>query len=119
MTNGLVQHITVVQSTSIQWVKANCLPASSVCYSYTTVCPPVRGYNPRVLANRLSHGQADKPWNNYFIPPLSVKTLLSMKYFKILKFAISGKGVLTLVISVARKCVVKYNSHIESHLKQA
>ena len=30
--------------------------------SYTTVCPPVRGDNPRALASGLSPVQADKPW---------------------------------------------------------
>ena len=41
------------------------------CYSYTTVCPPVRGDNPLDLASGLSPVQADKPWYNYFIPPSS------------------------------------------------
>ena len=40
--------------------------------SQTTVCPTVRGDNPRALASGLSPVQVDKPWNNYFIPPLSV-----------------------------------------------
>ena len=38
-------------------------------YTYTMVCPPVRGDNPRALASGLSPVQADKPWYNYFIPP--------------------------------------------------
>ena len=40
--------------------------------SYITVCPPVRGDNPRALASGLSPVHADKPWYNYFIPPSSV-----------------------------------------------
>ena len=54
------------------------------------VCPPLGGDNSRVLAIGLSRVQADKTGYNYFIPPSSVLTLLSMKYF-VLKFAISGK----------------------------
>ena len=37
--------------------------------SYTAVCPPVRGDNPRALASGLAPVQADKPFYNYFIPP--------------------------------------------------
>ena len=33
--------------------------------SYTMVCPPVRGDNPRALARGLSPVQADKPLYNY------------------------------------------------------
>ena len=58
---------------------------------YTTVCPPVRGDNPRALASGLSPVPADKLWYRYFMSPSSVQTLLSMKYF-LLKFAISGKA---------------------------
>ena len=36
------------------------------------------------------HVQADSPWYNFFIPPSSVLTLISVKYI-VLKFAISGK----------------------------
>ena len=61
------------------------------CTSYTMVCLPVRGDNPQALANGLSPIHVDTPWYNYFIPPLSVQTLFSMKYF-VLKFAISGNG---------------------------
>ena len=39
---------------------------SSICNSYTTGCPPVRGDNPPALA---LGGQL---WYNYFIPPTSV-----------------------------------------------
>ena len=53
--------------------------------SYTIVCPPVRGDNPRALASGLASGlspvQADKLRYYYFIPPLLVLTLLSAKYF--------------------------------------
>ena len=38
----------------------------------------------------LSPIQVDKQWFNYFISPLSVYTLLSMKYF-VLRFAVSSK----------------------------
>ena len=47
--------------------------------------------NPQALASEVSPIQVDKPWYHYFIPPSSVQTLLSMKYF-VLKFAIPGKG---------------------------
>ena len=40
--------------------------------SYTMVCPPVRGDNPRASASGLSPAQADKLWYNYLLPPLSV-----------------------------------------------
>lgn len=40
----------------------------------------------------------DKPWYNCLIPPSSVLTFLSKKYF-LLKFAISGKGGRTSFIS--------------------
>ena len=47
-----------------------------VCHGFLiqkiTICPPVRGNNPRNLASKLSSAQADKPWYSYFIPPLSV-----------------------------------------------
>ena len=39
----------------------------SACNSYTMVCSPVRGVNPRALASGLSPVQADKLWYNYFI----------------------------------------------------
>ena len=39
---------------------------SSKCNSYTMVCPPVRGYNPRALASGLSPVQMDNHWYNYF-----------------------------------------------------
>ena len=32
----------------------------SSCYSYTVVCPPVRGDNPRALASGLSYVHAGK-----------------------------------------------------------
>ena len=59
--------------------------------SYTTVCPPEGGDNPRALASVLPPIQDDKPRYNYFIPPSSAQTLLSMKYF-VVKFVISGMG---------------------------
>ena len=43
-----------------------------ISYSYTMVCPPVRGDNPRALASGLSPIQADTPWFNYFKLPSSV-----------------------------------------------
>ena len=43
--------------------------------------------------------QADKPWYNYFIPPSTVHTLLSMKYF-VLNFAIAGKGSIFSITSL-------------------
>ena len=46
------------------------------------VCPPVQGDNPRVLASGLFPVQADKQLYNYFLPPLPVLALLSMKYRK-------------------------------------
>ena len=55
------------------------------------VCPPVQGDNPRALENGLSPIQADNLWYIYFIPPSSLRTLLSMKYF-LQKFAIADKG---------------------------
>lgn len=39
--------------------------------SYTMVCPPESGDNPRALACELSPGQADKQRYNYFISPSS------------------------------------------------
>ena len=33
---------------------------SRLCNSYTIACPPVRGDNPRALANGLSYVQVDK-----------------------------------------------------------
>ena len=56
----------------------------------TTVCLPVPGDYPGALASGLPPVQVDKPWYNFFIPPSSVSTLLSIKYF-VHKFAISGK----------------------------
>ena len=43
-----------------------------MCNSYTTVCPPVLGDNPRALGSGLSLVQVEKPWKSYFIPPSSV-----------------------------------------------
>ena len=37
--------------------------------SYTKVCLSVRGDKPQALTSGLSPIQADKPWNNYLIPP--------------------------------------------------
>ena len=39
----------------------------SICNSYTTVRPPVRGDNPRALESGLSPVQADKPWYNFLL----------------------------------------------------
>ena len=61
-----------------------------LCNSYTTVCPPVRGDNPRASASGLSPVQVDKPWYIYFKSSSSVWTLLSMKNI-VFKLAISGK----------------------------
>ena len=52
-----------------------------LCNSYTMVCPPVRGDNPRALASALSPVHADKPWYNYFIRSLSMQTLPTAIYF--------------------------------------
>ena len=46
--------------------------------------------NPQALASIISHTGSYKAWCNYFIPPSSLKTVLSMKYF-VLKLAFSGK----------------------------
>ena len=59
--------------------------------SYTIVCPPVRGDNPRALASGFSPVQADKLCYNYCIPPLIVQNLLSAKYF-VLKLVFSSNG---------------------------
>ena len=48
--------------------------------SYRTVCLRDRS-NPRALASGLSHVHVDKPWHNYFIPPISVSTLHSRSHF--------------------------------------
>ena len=74
--------------------------------SYTKVCPPVRGDNPRALASGLFPVQAGKPWYIYFIPPSSVYTLFCMKYFT-LKFAISGKGGLISNNSISVKLLLR------------
>ena len=65
----------------------------NTCNNNTTVCPPVRGDNPRAEASGLSPVQVDKPWYtcNYFILPSSVYTLISMKYV-VLKCTSPGKG---------------------------
>ena len=52
------------------WAIAGRLDARST--SYTMCCPPVREDNPRALASGLSYVQADNPWYNHFIPPISV-----------------------------------------------
>ena len=41
-------------------------------HSYTIVCPPVRGDNPRAWASELSYVQVVKNLYNYFIPLTSV-----------------------------------------------
>ena len=62
--------------------------------NYSTVCLPVCGKNQRALASEFPPIQVCKLWYNYFVPPLSVLTLLSMKYF-VLNFVISCKSVLS------------------------
>ena len=54
------------------------------------MCSPVGGDNPRALASGsgLSSIQVDKPYYNYFIPPISVQTLHVSRYFR----AKTGKG---------------------------
>ena len=54
------------------------------------------------LVSGLSRVQADKLWYSYFIPPSSMYTLLSMKYF-----------MLNLAISDER--VMNTNSHYFAH----
>ena len=54
-------------------------------------CPPVRGDNPRALANGLSPVQADKLYYNCFISPLLVQTLSIAKYF-VLELGFSDKN---------------------------
>ena len=45
----------------------------SMCNSYTTACPHVRGDNPRALASGLSYVHVDKHSRGFFfIPPTSV-----------------------------------------------
>ena len=63
---------------SIEYV---CFKQRWICNSYTMGCPPVRRDNPRALASGLSYVQADNPWYNYFIPPTSVYTLHTTRYF--------------------------------------
>ena len=48
------------------------MSSQAICDSYTMVCPPILGDNPRVLASGLSPVQAEEPWYNYFMPPSSV-----------------------------------------------
>ena len=43
--------------------------AKRVSNSYTTVCPPVQGDNPRAIVCRISPLQVDKLWYNCFILP--------------------------------------------------
>ena len=66
---------SVICDCSIFWsyscVSLFCI-ANSISNSYTRVCPPVHGDNPRALARGLSHVQVDTPCSNYFIPPTSV-----------------------------------------------
>ena len=55
------------------------------------ICLPVQGDDSQALASGLSPIQADKPWYDYFIPPISVRTLPIVRYF-VLKLAFSGKS---------------------------
>ena len=71
------------------------------CNSYTIVCPPVRGDNPRAVASGFSAVQVDKPWYKYFIPLSSVHVMLSVKYI-VLKIANSDSG----IISIFHECMV-------------
>ena len=48
--------------------------------SYTRVCPPVRGDNPRALAGGLSHVQADKPWYGYYLLYFLIKSKCLLVY---------------------------------------
>ena len=66
--------------------------AFSISITYTTVCPPVRGDNPQVVAIALSPGQADKPCY-IFILSSSVSNLCSVKYI-VLKFGILARVIL-------------------------
>ena len=85
-----LQYLILENNLRYQCLKYRQLAIFVLSNSYTMVCPPVRGDNPRALASGLSPVQADEPWYNYFIPLSSMWTLLRMKYF-VLKFAITGK----------------------------
>ena len=59
----------------------HCMWSATVCNSYPTGCPHVRGDNPQPLASGLSYVQVDKHGITILYPPTLVKTFHITRYF--------------------------------------